>query len=131
MELQKQKISSGSAKRKITLIIILALLASNVFWGVKYFSVQQEFQQTQMALKTQNINEKVLGFTKLFIDKVLKAETEIDFETRLNLENAVRDMNDEEILTQWQKFTDSKTETEAQDNVKNLLGILVSKIKLY
>lgn len=115
---------------KITLIIIFILLVSSVFFGVKYFVVQKELRQTQTTLEAQKTNEKVLDFTKLFIEKVLKAEEEVDFETRLKLENAVRDLKDEEILAQWQKFIESNTETGAQNEVKNLLEILVSKIKI-
>lgn len=112
------------------LILVLILLAGNVFWGVKYFSLQKELQETQAGLETQKLNEKVLEFTKLFIEKVLKTETEIDFETRLKLENAVRNLDDEEILVQWQKFVDSRTEAEAQNEVKNLLEMLINKIKI-
>ena len=106
--------------KTILTIIILILLAGNVFFGVKYSAVQKELRQTQTALEIQKINEKVLEFTKLFIEKVLKAETEVDFETRLKLENTIRNLGDEEILVQWQKFTGSKTEAEAQKEVKNL-----------
>ena len=115
---------------KIILIIILILLAGNIFLGVKYFAAQKKIQQIQTALQTQKTNEKVLEFTKLFIEKVLKAETEVDFETRLKLENAVRNLGDQEILAQWQKFVDSKTEAGAQEEVKNLLEMLVGKIKV-
>jgi len=111
-------------------IVILILSAGDVFFGVKYFVVQKELRQTQTALETQRTNEKVLDFTKLFIEKVLKAETEVDFETRLKLENAVRDLDDEEILAQWSNFVNSKTESETQNQVKNLLELLVSKIKI-
>ncbi len=117
-------------QKTILIIITLLLLAGNVFFGVKYFAVQKELRQTQAALETQKTNEKVLDFAKLFIEKVLKAETEVDFETRLKLENVVRNLSDEEILTQWQKFTESKTEIQAQEEVKNLLEILVNKIKI-
>ena len=122
-------------KQNTILIIIIALLiASNVFFGVKYISIQKEFQQTQTALETQKaqaqFNEKNLEFTKLFIQKVLKAETEVDFEARLKLENSVRDLEDEEILSQWNKFIDSKTDDEAQTQEKNLLEILVDKIRI-
>ncbi len=81
-------------------------------------------------METQEINEKVLEVSKLFIEKVLKAETEVDFETRLKLENAVRNLGDQEIMNQWQKFVNSKTEIQAQIEVKNLLEILVNKIKV-
>ncbi len=117
-------------KQKIFLIIILILLVGNIFFGVKYFAAQKELQQTRTVLETQKINEKILDFTKLFIEKVLKAETEVNFETRLKLENAVRNLENEEILAQWQKFTESKTEVEAQREVKNLLEALVNKIKI-
>jgi len=116
-------------KSKTILIIILILLVGNIFLGVKYFLVIKELRQTQAALQTQTTNEKVLEFAKLFVEKVLKSEAEIDFETRLKLENAVRNLDDEEILFQWQKFTESKNEAEAQDHVKNLLEVLIGKIK--
>lgn len=116
-------------KKIILTIIIPILLAGNMFFGYKYFAIQKELQQTQASLKIQKTNEKILDFTVLFIDKVLKAETEVDFETRLRLENAVRDLDDEEILAQWQKFVNSQSENEAQQEVKNLLGLLIDKIK--
>ena len=115
-------------RKTILTIIILLLVAGNVYFGFKYSTVQKELRQTQTALENQKINEKVVEFTKLFIDQVLQTQTEVDFEARLKLENAVRNLNDKEILTQWQKFTDSKTEAEAQKEVKNLLGLLVNKI---
>lgn len=117
-------------KSKITLIIILILLVGSVFFGVKYFAIQKELKETKTTLETQKMNEKVLEFTKLFIEQVLKAKTEVDFETRLKLENTVRNLEDEGILIQWQKFIESKTEIGAQEEVKNLLEILVKKISI-
>jgi len=114
--------------KTILITIILLLIISNVFFGFKYLTVQKELQQIQAVLKTQKTNEKVLDFAKLFIQKVLKAKGEIDFETRLRLENAVREIKDKEILEKWKNFTNSQTEEEAQENVKDLLEILVDKI---
>jgi len=118
------------SRQKLSLIIILILLAGNVFLVFKYFTVNKELGQTQAVLETKKTNEKVLDFTKLFIEKILKMETEVGFEVRLKLENAVRNLDDEEILIQWQKFTESENEIEAQKEVKNLLEMLVSKIKM-
>lgn len=109
-------------------LAISVLLAVASLGAKKYIEVQKELQITKEALKTQKINEKILGFTKLFINQVLRAKTEINFETRLKLENTVRGIGDDEILTQWQKFIESKTETEAQTEVKNLLDLLIGKI---
>jgi len=119
-------------KQRITLIILIViifLIFGSVLFASKYFAVQKELRQAQAMLETQKINVRVLSFTSLFIGKVLKADKEIDFETRLQLENSVRNLEDQEVLTQWQKFTDSKTPDEAQAEVKNLLDLLVSKIK--
>lgn len=117
-------------KSKIVLIIILfLLLAGDFFLWVRYSTAKKELEEIQRLSEVQKINEPVLNFTKFFIEKVLKAEKEVDFETRLELENSVRELGDEEILAQWQKFVDSKTETEAQQEVKNLLELLVNKIK--
>jgi predicted negative regulator of RcsB-dependent stress response len=113
----------------IIIVIILILLVGNIYFGFRYFSTQKELKETKAAMEVPKINEKILSFTNLFIAKVLKAENEVDFETRLQLETAVRDINDKEILEQWQKFTGSQTEVEAQTEVKNLLELLVSKIK--
>jgi len=117
-------------KKIILTFVILLLIAGNVFLGYHYFIGQKQFKQIQASLETQKFNDKILDFSKLFIQKVLKAQNEVDFETRLKLENTVRDLGDDEILNQWEKFTGSKTETEAQDNVKLLLELLVNKIKL-
>ena len=111
-------------------ILILILLAGDVFLGVRYFSAAAELRQNQTALETQNVNDKVLEFTKLFIGEVLKAKTEVDFKTRLKLETAVRNLEDEEILVQWLKFVESENEVEAQEEVKNLLEILLNKIRI-
>lgn len=110
------------------IIIILILLAGNIFFGVKYVNTQKILRQTQATVKTQQKDARVLVFTKFFIEKVLKADNEVNFETRLELENAVRNLEDEEILSQWQQFTESKTEADAQEQVKNLLGMLINKI---
>jgi len=115
-------------KQKIFLITLVVLLVSNIFFVLQYISARKEIKKNQNIDTVNKFNEKILSFTRLFIEKVLKSENEIDFETRLQLENAVRAIGDEEILLQWQEFTESSTEEDAQQEVKNLLGLLVSKI---
>ncbi len=118
------------SKQKTIWTLCLVLILGNVFFGTKYFTLHRELRETKAALQTETINEKILSFSKLFIGKVLRAENEVDFETRLNLENSVRNLQDEEILAAWQKFTRSDTEREAQTEVTNLLGLLMEKIKV-
>jgi hypothetical protein len=126
METQNKQIFNS--KRTIFILLLAVLMFGNIFFITKYFVVQTDLNQAQAAVETQKINASALRFTKLFIAKVLKAKSEVDFETRLNLENTVRDLKDPEILAQWQKFTDSQAESEAQQNVKDLLELLVNKI---
>ncbi|MEK7194876.1 MAG: hypothetical protein AAB561_00415 [Patescibacteria group bacterium] len=113
------------SNRKLTVIVLIVLLMGNIFFANKYFAVKKE---SASVLQTHDVDEKTLEFAKLFISGVLKADKEVDFETRLKLENMVRNLGDKEILAQWQKFVESKTELEAQSNVKDLLEVVVSKI---
>ena len=76
----------------------------------------------------QTLNTKVLHFANLFISKVLRAEGEISFEERLKIENAVRETEDAQILSQWEKFVGAKTEAEAREEIKNLLQLIIDKI---
>lgn len=109
-------------------VVVLLLLAGNIFFAFGYSSLKSEINENNIVLENRTINDKVLDFTKLFIEKVLKADDEVDFETRLKLENAVRNLDDKEVLSQWQNFIDSKTEVQAQEEVKNLLELLINKI---
>ncbi len=107
----------------------MLLVMGNVYVYTMYRDTRAELKTMQSKQVAEKVNEGVLNFTGLFIEKVLKAEGEIDFETRLKLESAVRALNDDAVLTAWQRFTNSATEKDAQDAVKNLLGILVSKVQ--
>ncbi len=118
-----------SKQTKILSIVIIVLIASNIFFAAKYFLLREEFNQVKAIANAKNTNEKALNFTKLFVAEVLKADGEVDFETRLKLENAVRELNNDEILSQWQKFIESETEEDAQVEVKNLLEMLIKEIE--
>jgi len=109
--------------------LIVILIIGNIFFISKYLGFKKQLQKEQSGIEVQNLNGEILEFTQLFIEKVLDTEAEVDFETRLKLENSVRNLRDQEILDQWNKFIESETETDAQENVKNLLKTLVNKIK--
>jgi len=117
-------------KSKATLTLVLILVLGNIVFGAKYFLISGELREAKAALEIQKTNEKILDFSKFFIKEVLRAENEVDFDTRLKLENSVRGLEDEEIFNQWQKFTESDTEREAQAEVTNLLGLLLEKIRV-
>jgi len=117
-----------SVKGLIVTIVILGLFASNIYFVCKFLEVRKELRASEEKIESLRINKKVLNFTELFIKKVLKSEGEISVEDRLQLENAVRSINDKQILNQWNKLLESETEEEGQIEVKNLLEMLVNKI---
>src|SRR3989344_4787023 len=84
------------------LIVVMALsVAGNVLLGASLASVTKKNQQLQSL---EHLNDSVLNFANLFISKVLRAEGEVSFEDRLQLENAVRDTKDKDIYDTWQRF---------------------------
>jgi hypothetical protein len=113
----------------VSLSVILVLLATNVFTALSLFKTQKELSEAQARLVETQDKNPILDFNKLFIEKVLKATDEVDFETRLDLENQVRNLNDSEILEQWNKFVNAENQEVAQTEVKNLLEMLANKAR--
>ena len=93
--MNKQKIFFSS--------VILILFATNAFFAFELAKTQKELGQFKITLENNQKNEQVLNFNRLFIEKILKSDEEVDFETRLELENAVRNLKDNEILNQWNR----------------------------
>ena len=116
-------------KRNIILtILVLLIVLGGIFFAVKYFLQIKENTKLQKEITTQRTNGKVVSFLNLFIQKVLKTDKPVSFEDRLQLENAVRDINDSEILSKWEQFTGGVNETQIQKGVKDLLEVLAKKI---
>ncbi len=113
---------------RTTLIIITVFIALVIILAGQCYVFYGNFQTQKSINQTYQYNEKILDFTKLFIAKIIKGQGEVSFEDRLQLENAVRDIKDKAIFDQWQRFSESKTEVQAQVEVKNLLELLINKI---
>ncbi len=121
-------LTSLSNKARIGLVTVVVLLvAGNIYFGSRTVVLKK---QLTAAASQQELNTKVINFTNLFIAKVLQVKEPVDFETRLQLENNIRDIKDADLLAQWNKFVGSANETDAQTETKNLLQLLVQKIKV-
>ena len=126
---EKTLVSMIVDKKKTIIAIIIALLVlGNIAFAIGYFSEKAKIKEMQKELKSQQFNVKIINFSSLFIEKVLKAKGEVSFENRLKLENSVRDLDDPVILNLWEKFIQSDAQDQAQEAVKNLLDVLVKKI---
>jgi len=117
-------------KESVPFLVILVLVAIVIVLSVQLYISSQSLAIANNTVKTFQYDQKVLNFTKLFITRVLKADGEVGFEDRLQLENAVRSIDDKTIFDQWQKFVNAGTSLEAQIEVKNLLEMLVGKINI-
>jgi hypothetical protein len=117
-------------KESVPFLIILILSAVVIVLAGQYYMTRQNLITSENKVKTFQYDQKVLGFTKLFIAKVLKADGAVSFDDRLQLENSVRDINDKAIFDQWEKFINAGTSLEAQIEVKNLLELLANKISI-
>ncbi len=115
-------------KKNILLIVCLVLLAGSGILLVRCSQLNRQLRAVSGQIEASKNQSKILDFFQLFVDKVLRSESEIDFETRLKLENAVRDTGDEEVINAWQRFVESKDEQVAQQEVKKLLSLLVQKV---
>ncbi|MCS7200730.1 MAG: hypothetical protein NZ822_01090 [Patescibacteria group bacterium] len=128
MAFDKERMTRKLSELKKVIVIIIILLLFNFYFAWRYFETKRAFSQIK-EITSANINEDVLNFTKFFIDNVIKVDREVSLETRLKMENEVRNLNDEQILKAWENFVNSQTEDEAQKNIRELLLILINKIK--
>ena len=109
----------------IVIVIVVLSLAANIFLWISLLIENKKNIEIQQKI---HLNDKVLDFANIFIDKVLRSKGEISFEDRLKIENAVRDTQDNEIYNEWQKFIVAKTELEGQERIVNLLQFIVNTI---
>jgi len=119
---------SHTLKIAAVILLIFLLFASNTWWFLRARELDHQVATLQKLADQKIKSQQTLDFMRLFIDDVLNAKGDISFETRLHLENAVRDLKDQPVLDQWNKFLASKNEDEAQTAVKTLLSILVHGI---
>lgn len=107
----------------VSVILFCASLALNLWLAYQLSTVLS-------AYNSQQTDSRVLAFTNMFVEDVLMANKEIDFDTRLSLETAVRGLNDQDIFNQWQKFTKAETKEDSSREAKFLLDLLIKKIKI-
>ncbi len=110
------------------LITLFVSLAVNIAGAVNYMRDRDRVQMTIEEKIEQARRKKTVDFLKIFIVKVVKAQGEVGFDDRLKLENAVRELDDAIVLAKWKEFVDSKQSEDAQNNLKELLGLLVQRL---
>lgn len=116
------------SKKFIWTMVFLIIVFAAAFFGIKFFFQEKRISGLEEELKLNKSGEKAAIFLDLFVRKVLKTDKEIFFEDRLILENAVREINDKDILEKWEQFTAGENEEQIQEGVKVLLEALAKRI---
>ena len=127
-----QAVQSGilDRTRLFSNILLIILVAGNIFFSIQYTeSLKQQQTQKEDSIGT---NIKVSRFLKLFVDVVLNTETgkTISYDERVKLENYVREIQDVDIIKQWDAFVDSTDSKIAQANAVDLMKTLTNKLIL-
>src|SRR5438552_856291 len=90
---------------KNLLTVILAITNLLTVYGL--YIQSSNLLNAENIIGQQKTNTKVVVFTQALIDKVLKSKGPVDFDTRLALENMVRNLGDKAILDEWNIFANS------------------------
>ena len=109
----------------VLVIICIVLLASNIYFGMEYFSANGRANKLS---STKAQNTKIVALENLFISKVLKTQGAVSYQDRLNLQSAVVNLNDNGIMGDWNTFLASTTQDQAQQSVLVLLSDFTNKI---
>ncbi len=110
-------------------VLMIALVMMNIFFGIQYtqnIRNEDKMIEEQAARTEQRI--QVAKFLRLFIEKVLSTNGTVSFEDRVQLENDVRKLGDEQIVKQWQAFVASKDGEQAQQRAITLMSLLSNKM---
>ncbi|HEY4505008.1 MAG TPA: hypothetical protein VJI73_04530 [Candidatus Paceibacterota bacterium] len=123
-------ISTPSHRIHVITVTIIGILVIAVV-GLTFYvsSLNDQITGKVPIVKQSSKQTQIVLFMNDFINSVLDAPGEVDFETRLRLENEVRDTKDADILAAWKAFTEGKSEADAQERVIELLKVLATKLK--
>ncbi len=111
------------------LILIVILLAGNVYFSMQYASVNKQLQQikNQTALST-SVNTQAYIVLKEYLNVVLNSQASASSDDRVKLENDLRQLKDAGITSGWEAFIGSKDSKTSQANALNLIMLLENKM---
>jgi len=112
--------------RLISNILMLVLLAGNIFFSVQYITNIQNQNTTVTDNTAEHI--KIAHFLDDYINIVLNTKGAISQDDRVKLEDEVIQLHDAAISTQWAAFVASPDPQSAQDNAVKLMAMLSAKL---
>lgn len=115
--------------RMVSNVIMLVLLAGNIYFSVQYTqNMLKEQTQQEITAQKDAVRFQSATFLKFFVDKVLTTNGVISYADRVKLESDIRQMNDSRLIEVWDEFVASTDPKEAQTSVVKLMSMLVSRM---
>ena len=107
-------------------ILILILLAGNIYLSVKYIGINKQLQQLKNQQSADTVSTRAQTFLVLkeYLNVVLNTATTTSSDDRVKLENDIRQLQDTNITTTWNAFVSSKNVKTSQANALKLSGLL-------
>ncbi len=110
-------------------IVVLILLAGNIYLSLQYISVNKQLQQ----LKNQNMDSTSVRaqaalVLKEYLNVVLNIQGTTSSDDRLKLESDLIQLKDPNITAEWKSFVGSKDAKISQTNAVKLIGLLEDKM---
>ncbi len=110
-------------------IIILVLLAGNIYLSLQYISVSKQLQQIKdQSSGTVSVRAQSALVLKEYLNVVLNTTSTTSSDDRIKLENDLIQLQDSAVTTQWNAFVASKDSKTSQANAVKLIGLLEDKI---
>ena len=106
------------------IIFLILSIAANIGLIFLYRKTVSDLAKEQQI---RQYNTKLFLFRNLFTENIILSDKSVDFENRLKMEEAARNLNDPEIFSLWQKFAKSQTSEEVNAGAKILLDALIRK----
>ncbi len=113
----------------ISSLVILVLLAGNIYLSIQYVSVSKQLQQVKnQTSDTSSIRSQASLVLKEFLNVVLDTQGTTSSDDRIKLESDLRQLQDPTITSTWTDFLGSKNAKTSQVNAVKLIGLLENKM---
>ncbi len=109
------------------IILILILLGFNTYISIQYVSVNKELKQLKNPSGTTVVGVPAAIVLTEVLDVVLNTRP-VTTDSRLKLENDIRQLGDANITAQWEIFLASKDAKTSQASALKVIGLLEDKM---
>ena len=115
-------------KNLFSSVLILILLAGNIYMSMQYISVVKELQKAKSSDTISESTKASVVLTEV-LDVVLNTRPTTP-DDRIKLENDIRQLKDSAIIAQWETLVSSKDAKTSQATVLKIVAMLEDKMSV-